>query len=1123
MLLGRLILVVVVLEHCRAFEGQRLVVSQHFQDGGNVQETVLRDLTLNTTENREGDNEENGKRIPEGSVLRESIRTSQMCDDLNIMGARKLCPDLTRNINVQDLQQFTDEEIRLLQRLYSRNQYPSYVNQGNSVHIQGGFQNPVPQVISTGGSHSLLMKNKPIRRPEFHYVNPQPSTVNFNLHSTPVQRPSVGGEVPPSQSNVRQSTRINSKLLANITAASQKYFQNLRNYPIMQNSHAIGGPYNQPKNNNPYLLHHNNHYSKQNSPYANNQGFITRPPYQRNVPSYTTPNIPVRNIVNVQMPNSPEKHTQQKADMAEILTNLQILTILMNQDAANKMDVKGAQKLPPGLTFANSDSVSETMKAMMADPKARRNEENQHRHPTHGYTSSPSITFRPKGLYSQQPVEARTRRPDIFPGHFNQPPFSLSPNFFQLPSRNSVKNSESSRPNHVGQKATGLSSYFLDQGSPGLPSFHTSGVPTSTVPPATVFDSVGALVSPYTPQELLAESQSSQKKPVKNTSAPNLSETKPENDPGQDDSTVTETEEPEVSTDNDKLINQFAWNPNSVAPEPPLYNAPQNPQVQGTQASMDKLEALYNYLAFMNNHQTATRPPSTIPTNQNDPLPSLNNQDLLLTYLLQAQGIGQPLPAPPPALQPDTPYIPAVHSGLYSGLQAEPQPPAPPPSSIAPTGASSGVGITQPLFTPGASASSIEDCLKSKVCAFFLAGLIAAGTTTALAIPIFTPIVGAGLLGKRRRRDVDYLVLTPENATEFIHAFSSFENGGNINKLTKDEKRIYISFLQQLNGNSQTVLTDLKEYINNNEDELLNFSVKEIEYITDNPIPAELIHNLKHNTLNNQLNMLKMLMNHLSKNSEKGDDNTQNSEMQDNAQELEKRTNIGDSEKNIKIVKRDAVYAGANNKERNITNAQTVKVEIQRKHNGTEDNSTSLPLEAESMNKLLLLNTSSTDEYKNVTLSDNTQQSNESRMTQSQAYNSLETVPGFSLSQVSKRENTSDNANTIHESKTATESYGIKPLVPQGPPITKNILPTSVKSQGTSYQTFPDETGAVYGFPLIIPLKEVPDHHKPLQGKIHQFYKVLCTVINSPNIPNIDIITFIAQRCLLLAYAGLIR
>ncbi|XP_042876175.1 uncharacterized protein LOC122255884 [Penaeus japonicus] len=1119
MVLGRLLLVVVVLEHCRGHEKDAEVFTGRFQDGATHQENVPRDHPLNVTENGNSDNEEDGKEIPENAMLRESVRTSSvMCDDMDVIKARKLCPDLTRNINVRDLQHLTDDEVRLLQRLYSRNQYPAYINQGNSVHIQGGFQNPVPQVISTGGSQSLLMKNKPNRRPGFHYANPQPSTVNFNLHSTPVQRPSsVGVELPQSQSNVRQSmTRVNSKLLANITAASQKYFQNLRNYPMMQNSHAVGSLYNEPKNNNnPFFIRPDNQYSNHNTPLTNNQGFTTRPTYPQNVPSYPTPNIPVRNIINLKMPNSPEKHTEEKADMAEILTNLQILTILMNQDAANKLDVKGTQKLPPGMTFANSGSVSDTVKQMITSPKPRRTEGNQlQRHQTHGYPNSPSANFRPRYPYSQQPIEARTRRPDIFPGPFSQFPFSPNPNVFPSPLGNPVKNSERTRPNHVGQKAPGLNSYFLDQASPGLHSFQSaSSVPTTTVSPVTVFGDVGALISPYTPQELLAESQSAQKKPDINSSAPDQSEPKPDSNPGQEDITVTE-KEPEVSTDNEKLINQFAWNPNSVAHEPPLYHQPQKPQVPGTQASADKLEALHNYLAFMNNYQTTSRPLSHFPTLQNDQLPNLSNQDLLLAYLLQSQGLGQTLPTlpTPPALQPDTPYIPAVHSGLYSGLQTEPQPPAPPPSAIAPpVGASSGVDITQPLFTPGASASSIEDCLKSKVCAFFLAGLIAAGTTTALAIPIFTPIVGAGLLGKRRRRDVDYLVLTPENATEFVHTFTLFENGEDINKLTKEEKNLYNSFLQQLNGNSQTFLTDLKEYISRNKDELLNLSVKEIEYITHNPIPADLIHHLKHDTLNNQLKMLNKLMNGVSKTSEKEDNNMNNKALQDSTLKVKKITNSVDSKKNTKIVRRDAVYTDTKNKGRNVTNRQDIKEESQEVNDATEEFSASLLLKEENDN-LLQSNTSLIDKeknkFQNVTLPDRIQ-SNESHVNR-------------------QANNNSNNANTMQGDNNQNPPSRIKPPVPQGPPLRKNIQPPFVKSQGVSYHISTPERsgykiGPAYGFPMIIPFKEVPDHRKPLQGKIHQFYKVLCGVINSPDIPKIDIITFIAQRCLLLAYAGLIR
>ncbi|KAG7164259.1 uncharacterized protein LOC121871895 isoform X2 [Homarus americanus] len=126
--------------------------------------------------------------------------------------------------------------------------------------------------------------------------------------------------------------------------------------------------------------------------------------------------------------------------------------------------------------------------------------------------------------------------------------------------------------------------------------------------------------------------------------------------------------------------------------------------------------------------------------------------------------------------------------------------------------------------------TSASGCLSSSACALFVAIALAFGATSAFTIPFFAP----GILG-RRRRSIDYVVLSQDNATSFLNNYLNFLKNDSIN-ISKSENLFFKALTDPTDDSTRQILKKLEHFILKNKDKLLNITAQELQLKESNPV-----------------------------------------------------------------------------------------------------------------------------------------------------------------------------------------------------------------------------------------------------------------------------------------------
>ncbi|XP_042226083.1 uncharacterized protein LOC121869050 [Homarus americanus] len=784
------------------------------------------------------------------NVYIKSVRNSLNCENSSNTLARELCLDMQRNANFQVPEQLPHEEARVLKQLIESSSYPLYLNHGNAVHILGQYHRPAPIPAPT----------------HLHYhsgsqeFNPNPS-VGFQQSPSHQLPPSSNSLPSTSQAHMHDkepTIRINSKLmtieeLALLTRKKEPESQILLKDQNSQNQH---NPQNHPNYQRlPNTQSHPRHQPQgivsqntqklgdQHPPRVNPSGKFstTKPPADDT--SHRQPSVivtdtgassklPPGNTINVHMlDNLSLPHQERKADMADILTNLQFLTVLMNQEEL--------QQTPPQKHIHNALVMSQNNGSSFRKPPAEvtteyltqyqvpQDDGNQMKFQEWRSSLPPGIPAMPHHQAGMHQIQARNTELDHMNYFTDNNPLGDSSS---LPT--SGISSDNLHDNHKIVNSQSKVDHNHHSPEPTIPhSISPSATPVS-------------LTTEGTPNHAFFS-------PVPGNDSPNIQTTIPVY---QDQANALLEKNNQLN--HNKLVNQFEHQMMLPGPNTPPLQDPGTLLLgqQGSQTTIDQIHALSVYLEFLKTkYHYENQPNVPPPMQQSDPVNNISNEDLILASLLQSQMLQQWPPAKKLTVNDendDIPYIPAIHSNTFMQSD-EPQPPASPPAS--PLNIRSGSTPAEPEETKG-----LEHCVKSKACSIFLACLVAAGTTSAIAIPVLAPLLG--FLGRRRRRDVRYLVLTPQHAKEFIDKYTPSLNSRTVAGPSSDLEYIYNSLMIPDSKSSRAMTDNIYTYITKNKEYLLKTAEKKVESLSHMPIARDLLEELTDGNTGKLLSLLKKFL-----------------------------------------------------------------------------------------------------------------------------------------------------------------------------------------------------------------------------------------------------------------------
>ncbi|XP_068236055.1 uncharacterized protein [Palaemon carinicauda] len=601
--------------------------------------------------------------------------------------------------------------------------------------------------------------------------------------------------------------------------------------------------------------------------------------------------IPTSNTINIQVPGgSAVTAHHHQSDIAEILTNLQILTILMNQDNKTKAVINGVtQTEHPSISIIKEEkTTNENIPQLrhFSHDMAVHPFHNLHVHPrtkSHGVSSLPfyanPFTFTPNQMsdseldYSlaEKQIAQIIRSQDS--SRFNDQTLSgdRRQNNKGIPNTNPRINSASilnawpvshDQNDYNRLLSQLLLKQMLSESKDALITEQYVDMPTSTKSHTpTPHDSSKLQVTPEDSLEIQNDTKLADiRKPTPNTIAPETTLLQ---------SVIPAATSPSQSSQSSSLLTTNA-SPlaitelgNGITVDNALQDTPSPTSAsQLTLQEMQQLEIYHSLLnkfnnRFQNQAEGGSPIPASVPTT---PSP----QDLILASILQTQVLKKPEPTQP-FLGPNDPYVPAIHGDSISSLQSVfAQPPAPPPTvnvpfrnTLLPTSIPFPVRAAGGGGGGGSSYTSIQECLKNTACALFLAGIVATGTTAALAIPVLTPLFGAGFLGKRRRRGLQYFVIKPEETIDFIDNYFRYLSGTKTTELTDEAKCIYDVIKNPNEDSSMTILHSLFEFIFENKNKTLNITTDEIHTNYKEPLVNISSESSKDNSENNPSEMSK--------------------------------------------------------------------------------------------------------------------------------------------------------------------------------------------------------------------------------------------------------------------------
>ncbi|XP_047470485.1 uncharacterized protein LOC125026227 [Penaeus chinensis] len=189
-----------------------------------------------------------------------------------------------------------------------------------------------------------------------------------------------------------------------------------------------------------------------------------------------------------------------------------------------------------------------------------------------------------------------------------------------------------------------------------------------------------------------------------------------------------------------------------------------------------------------------------------------------------------PQASSPPILPADQPYFPAEHSPLsiVNSPAADSQNDILGTPAISPT-----AQITPEAATVGYS--NVQGCIKDTWCALALAAAVAIGATSTLAVPFLAP----ALFG-RRRRDLQYLVFSQEEAPVFTDHFMRFMKG-DMTDIPEEEVMLFRSLKDPADNRVKRMFENVKHFIISNEEKLLNITIQEIKNERHILIPDDIL------------------------------------------------------------------------------------------------------------------------------------------------------------------------------------------------------------------------------------------------------------------------------------------
>nr|XP_045619577.1 uncharacterized protein LOC123771169 [Procambarus clarkii] len=161
----------------------------------------------------------------------------------------------------------------------------------------------------------------------------------------------------------------------------------------------------------------------------------------------------------------------------------------------------------------------------------------------------------------------------------------------------------------------------------------------------------------------------------------------------------------------------------------------------------------------------------------------------------------------------DSPQSPAETSASSPRV---PLPPAPPSSD---------------LVLSSAPTTSASGCLATTLCSLVVAAALAIGATSAVAIPF---------LG-RRRRNVDHIILSQDNAHEFVN-YINYIKTGTLNN--PGSENFFRALHDPADNSTRKIFRKLEQFIIRNKDKLLNISIQEIQLNEHIPIPKDILESI---------------------------------------------------------------------------------------------------------------------------------------------------------------------------------------------------------------------------------------------------------------------------------------
>lgn len=208
-----------------------------------------------------------------------------------------------------------------------------------------------------------------------------------------------------------------------------------------------------------------------------------------------------------------------------------------------------------------------------------------------------------------------------------------------------------------------------------------------------------------------------------------------------------------------------------------------------------------------------------------------NNLPLRIPGTFHSDALSQASPPSPPSLLPvEQPYFPAEHSPL-SIINA--------PADVSQDDILGAPAVSSAVVVSPQAASvsytNIQGCVKDTWCALALAAAVAVGATSALAVPFLAP----AFLG-RRRRDLQYLVFSQEEAPTFTNHFMRFMKGDVID-VPEEEVMLFKSLNDPADNRVKRMFESIKHFIVANEESLLNITIQEIKNKKHIPIPEDIL------------------------------------------------------------------------------------------------------------------------------------------------------------------------------------------------------------------------------------------------------------------------------------------